>query len=161
MKRQIFYLIVYCLVMTLTSHQALSQALPAFRLVRSNNEIFSAADLTKGKPVVLIYFDPDCDHCQKLMNELFKKIAKFRKAEIIMATFKSIPEVLKFEKKFDTRKYANIITGTEGGYFFLRNYYGLVKMPFTALYDKQQNLIYSYRQETSVDDLIKRLQALK
>jgi len=42
----------------------------------------------------------------------------------------------------------------------LRNYYGLVTMPFTALYDKKGNLSYSYRKETLVDDLIKRLKNL-
>jgi len=35
-----------------------------------------------------------------------------------------------------------------------------VTMPFTALYDKKGNLNYSYRKETSVDDLIKRLKSL-
>jgi len=33
-------------------------------------------------------------------------------------------------------------------------------MPFTALYDSKGNYSYSYRDETLVDDLIKRLQGL-
>jgi thioredoxin-related protein len=137
-----------------------SQTIPPFKMALSNNKIFNAIDLPKGKPLVLIYFDPDCDHCQKLMTELFKKIKSFKKAEMVLITFKPVTEVAAFEKKYTTSKYANMRVGTEGTLFYLRNYYKLVKMPFTALYDRKGNYNYSYRDETPVDDLIKRLQGL-
>ena len=142
------------------SASVFSQSLPPFKMYRSDKTIFNAAELPKTKPVILIYFDPDCEHCQKLMKELFQKIDAFKKAEIIMVTFKSIEEVAGFEKLHSTQKYTNIIVGTEGVGFYLRNYYGLVTMPFTALYDKEGNLNYSYRKETPVDDLINRLRKL-
>ena len=137
-----------------------SQTIPPFKMTLSNNKIFKAADLPKGKPLVLIYFDPDCDHCQKLMADLFKKINNFKKVEMVLITFKSVTEVAAFEKKYTTSKYANMKVGTEGTLFYLKNYYKLVKMPFTALYDSKGNYSYSYRDETLVDDLIKRLQGL-
>ena len=150
-----------CLSTTvLFSLAVFSQSLPPFKMYRSDKTIFNATELPKTKPVVLIYFDPDCDHCQKLMKELFGKIDAFKKAEIIMVTFKSVEEVAAFEKQHNTQKYPNIIVGTEGIGFYLRNYYGLMTMPFTALYDKKGNLNYSYRKETFVDDLINRLKNL-
>src|SRR5690349_12817967 len=150
-----------CFLMILFfSETVFSQNLPPFKMYRSDKTIFNAADLPKTKPVILIYFDPDCEHCQKLMKELFQKIEAFKKAEIIMVTFKPVEELTAFEKLHNTRKYPNIIVGTEGVGFYLRNYYGLVTMPFTALYDKQGNLNYSYRKETPVDDLINRLKTL-
>jgi thiol-disulfide isomerase/thioredoxin len=146
--------------MVFFSLAAFSQSLPPFKMYRSDKTIFNATELPKTKPVVLIYFDPDCDHCQKLMKELFLKIDAFKKAEIIMVTFKSVEEVAAFEKQHNAQKYPNIIVGTEGIGFYLRNYYGLMTMPFTALYDKKGNLTYSYRKETFVDDLINRLRNL-
>ena len=137
-----------------------SQTIPPFKMTLSNNKIFNATDLPKDKPLVLIYFDPDCDHCQKLMNELFKKINSFKKVEMVLITFKSVTEVAAFEKKYSTSKYVNMRVGTEGTLFYLRNYYKLVKMPFTALYDSKGNYSYSYRDETPVDDLINRLKGL-
>ncbi len=58
---------------------AFSQSLPPFKMYRSDKTIFNAAESPKTKPVVLIYFDPDCEHCQKLMKELFQKIDAFKK----------------------------------------------------------------------------------
>jgi thioredoxin-related protein len=148
------------LMIVVFSRAASSQTLPPFKMYRSDKTIFSAAELPKTKPLILIYFDPDCDHCQKLMKELFQKINAFKNAEIIMVTFKPIEEVAAFEKQNNTQKHSNIVVGTEGTGFYVRNYYGLVTMPFTALYDKNGNLKYSYRKETLVDDLIKRLKSL-
>jgi len=152
---------VCLLIALLFATNASSQPIPPFKMMLSDNRIFSTSDLHKGKPVVLIYFDPDCDHCQKLMEELFKKINQLKKAEIIMVTYKPVSVLPPFEKKHNTSKYSNITVGTEGMGFYLRNYYGLMKMPFTALYDKKGNLIYSYKEETLVDDLINRLKKLK
>ena len=153
--------IFFCFAVILLSPSRMnSQTIPPFKMALSNNKIFNAIDLPKGKPLVLIYFDPDCDHCQKLMTELFKKIKSFKKAEMVLITFKPVTEVAAFEKKYTTSKYANMRVGTEGTLFYLINYYKLVKMPFTALYDRKGNYNYSYRDETPVDDLIKRLQGL-
>ena len=154
--------IFFCFSTTLLfSSKVISQPMPPFKMILSDNKVFNAVDLPKGKPVVLIYFDPDCDHCQKLMKGFFKKINSFKKAEIVMVTFKSIMELAAFEKKYNTHNYTNIKVGTEGNSFYLRNYYQLIKMPFTALYDKNKNLSYSCSQETGVDDLIKRLKTFK
>src|SRR6478736_5276444 len=104
-----------CLSTTvLFSLAVLSQSLPPFKMYRSDKTIFSAAELPKTKPTILIYFDPDCDHCQKLMKELFQKIEAFKKAEIIMVTFKPVEEIAAFEKLHNTQKYSNIVVGTEG-----------------------------------------------
>jgi len=152
--------ILFCLATMLFSSGVNSQTIPSFKITLSNNKIFNSADLPKDKPLVLIYFDPDCDHCQKLMTELFKKINSFKKVQMVLVTFKPVTEVAAFEKKYSTRKYANMKVGTEGTLFYLRNYYKLIKMPFTALYDKKGNYNYSYRDETRVNDLIDRLKHL-
>ena len=55
----------------LLGFKAVSQQLPSFKMTLSDNQIFNSSELPKGKPLVLIYFDPDCDHCQTLMNEFF------------------------------------------------------------------------------------------
>jgi thiol-disulfide isomerase/thioredoxin len=153
----LFCFSVACLFSLVTFSQS---PLPPFKMYLSNSSVFSVTELPKNKPVIVIYFDPDCDHCQKLMNDLFKKINNFKKTELVMVTFKPVEEVAAFEKKYKTHNYSNINVGTEGTSYQLRNYYKLTNMPFTALYDKDQKLNYSYGQDISVDELIKRLKNL-
>ena len=136
-------------------------AIPPFKMLQTNGAYFSATDLPKGKPVVLIYFAPDCEHCQVLMNDLFKKVNELKTAELVLVTFKPIEDVAGFEKAYSTHKYPNIKVGTEGTSFFLRYYYKIQNTPFTALYDKNGKALGAYRNKTDVDDLIKRVKALK
>ena len=159
---RLFVTLPLCLVAALLfSANLFSQSsLPPFKMLLSNNKVFSATELPKNKPVIVIYFDPDCDHCQKLAKEIFKNINSFRRIEVVMVTFKPIAEVTAFEKKYKTHNYSNVNVGTEGTTFQLRNYYQLTKMPFAALYDKHQKLNSSYGQEASADVVIKRLKTL-
>src|SRR5256885_13945733 len=159
-RRQFFLSVVLCSCLSILFSNApvaaqTNNTIPPFKMLQSKGTYYSAKDLPHGKPVVLIYFAPDCPHCLTLMNALFKKIKDFKKAEIVMVTFKPIDELLPFEKQYQTYKYPNIKVGTEGTTFYLRYYYNLTNTPFTALYNKKGNMVYSYRKETPVDDLIK------
>lgn len=140
---------------------ASAQSVPPFKMLLTNGKTFYAKDLPPGKPLIIIYFAPDCEHCQTLMNAFFKKINYFKTAEIVMITFKPLNEVAAFERDYQTQKYSNIIVGTEGTTFYLRMYYKLMNTPFTALYDKRGQYFYSYKNETPVDDLVRRFKLIK
>lgn len=135
--------------------------LPPFKMLMSDGKFFSSKDVQKDKPVVLIYFAPDCEHCQILMNEFFKNIDAFKTTQVILVTFKPLQELSAFERLYETYKYENIKAGTEGNTFFLRKFLKIDNTPFTALYNKDGKLIYFYRKETSIIDLIDRLKQLK
>lgn len=140
---------------------AVAQSVPGFQMQLSNGRIFSAKNLSPQKPTILIYFAPDCEHCQILMDELFKKIGSFKKAQIVMVTFENSHEVIGFERLHQTERFSNIKVGTEIPTFFLRNYYKLQRTPFTALFDKRGKMVVSYKDQTPVNDLIRHLNNLK
>lgn len=134
--------------------------LPSFAMSLSNGQYFKAADLPKGKPVLLIYFAPDCDHCHTLMNEFFRRAADFKPVEVVMVTFKPVSEVAAFEQSYQTFRYPNIRVGTEGSTYYLRLFYKLQNTPFTALYNRQGKLVCSYRKQTPLNDLLKQVKQL-
>ena len=148
-------------IVMLISAKAISQSMPSFQMQLTNGKSFSSGNLSHKQPLILIYFAPDCEHCQILMDTIFKKINEFKNSQIIMVTFKPIDEVIAFENHYETHKYQNIKVGTEIPIFYFRKYYQLENTPFTALYDKQGKLIISYKKETPVGDLIKHLKLLK
>jgi hypothetical protein len=78
-----------------------------------------------------------------------------------MVTFESDDAVAGFVKQYQTAKYPNIKVGIEIPVFFFRTYYRLEHTPFTALFDKKQQLIVSYKDYTPLDGLIKNLKLLE
>ncbi|MDQ2721580.1 MAG: thioredoxin family protein [Bacteroidota bacterium] len=163
-KLKLFFLPIIAFLLSATlcySQNKIPKTVPAFKMLLSNGSMFSSKELSHQKPLIIIYFAPDCEHCQVLMNEFFKRIDDFKKAQIVMATFEAASELTGFEKKYETSKYPNIKVGTETPVFFFRVHYNLQHTPFTALFDKRGKLIVSYKEHTPVDDLIKQLKMLK
>ncbi|HUQ97089.1 MAG TPA: redoxin domain-containing protein [Chitinophagaceae bacterium] len=119
--------------------------IPPFKIMQTDGRFFQASDLAKNKPVVLIYFAPDCQHCQVLMQGLFKNLEAFKKVQLVLITFKPLNELALFERQYRTAGFSNIRTGTEGSTYFLRYYYNLSNTPFTAVYNKQGTLVRSFR----------------
>jgi len=163
-KKRNFSFIAIILLFAVTStfpQTATAQKLPAFKMKLSNGKIFSSSDVSHTKPLIIIYFAPDCEHCQILMKGLFTRINEFKNAQILMVTFESDDAVAGFVKQYQTAKYPNIKVGIEIPVFFFRTYYRLEHTPFTALFDKKQQLIVSYKDYTPLDELIKNLKLLE
>jgi thiol-disulfide isomerase/thioredoxin len=84
--------LIFC-VMGLIQIAVAQDKIPALKLMQTNGTFYTSKDLPKNKPVVLIYFAPDCEHCQKLMAIIFKRISDFRKCELILASFKPLGDI--------------------------------------------------------------------
>ena len=142
------------------SQSAAAQTIPPFRMQLTNGKIFSVQNVSKKTSLIIIYFAPDCEHCQVLIHGLLKRINEFKKAQIILVSFEPLNMVLNFEKEYHLTAYPNIKCGTEIPTFYFKNLFNIAKTPFTALYNKNGKLIISYKNETPLDDLIKHLNAL-
>ena len=149
--------------MIFTSSFLTAQAgkIPPFQVMQANGKVFKAENLPMGKPVILIYFSPDCSHCQQFMESFFKEPAKFEKASVAMITFVPLEQVSTFSKQYHLAKHSNIFTGTEGNTFFVKNYYRLIEMPFVALYNKNGDFIESYVREINLKVVASKLNTLR
>lgn len=134
---------------------------PPFQMMQANGKVFKATDLPMGKPIIIIYFSPDCEDCQELIQGLLTRINEFKKASIAMITYLPVGSVKRFVTKYDLNKYSNIYIGTEGDYFFVRDYYKIEKFPFMVFYNENGDLIkiYNYGQKNQLEDLSLRLRA--
>ncbi|WP_164972586.1 TlpA family protein disulfide reductase [Lacibacter luteus] len=153
-------LLLFVLFIVALNAVCAQQKIPPFRMALSDGKLFSASNLPMGKPVIVIYFSPECDHCQVLMKEWFKRSNDFKKASVVMITFLPVTSVALFEKEYKTKQHPNIFTGTEGTGFFVRNYYKVLDMPFVALHDKNGNLVSTYSKDIPLNTLAAKLRQL-
>lgn len=131
--------------------------LPPFRMSMANGKQFKAEDLPLGKPILLIYFSPDCDHCEKMAKEFFKQKEKFKNASVVMMTYLPVDKVVKFVNDYGVAKQANIFVGTEGATFFVRDYFKIKELPFAALYTKRGDFVISYERNIALKELAGKL----
>lgn len=140
---------------------AQSGKVPPFQMVQANGKIFRAQDLPVGKPILLVYFSPECDHCEKMLKAFFSQANHFQKASVALITYLPVDKVSKFTKDYNLAKHANMYTGTEGSTFFVRNYYRIKELPFVALYTKNGDFVTSYEKDVDLASLAEKLKRLQ
>src|SRR5665213_4579550 len=75
----------------------------------TNEKNFTAKNVSQTKPVIIIYFAPDCEHCRNLIKAVLSKSQNFRNAQVILVSFEPLTMIISFEKEFDLKKYPNIL----------------------------------------------------
>lgn len=119
---------------------------------------YNADNIEKGKPLMIVYFDPECQHCQAFTRDMVKSISKFSSNQVVMiCSAPGIPPLKRFIQQFGLDKYANIKVGTEGMYHATMNFYKVDVTPFAALYNKNGALISFYRNVPAPAKLAKEL----
>ena len=147
------------------SHSVFSQTTVAgskvapFNIKLTNGQQFKAEQLAKG-PVVLIYFSPDCDHCQNFTQDLVKNYNVVANKQVVMVTFQDMNMLKPFVTKYNLNQYLNFKVGTEGTSYVVRNYYKISSFPYIAIYDKTGKLVKTYEGEQPHAEIFKTLKQL-
>jgi thiol-disulfide isomerase/thioredoxin len=137
------------------------EKVPPFRMMMANNKIFMAEDFPVGKPMMIVYFSPECEECHAFIEGMLNRISDFKNVSIAMVTYMTGDIVTKYVVKNSLTMYTNIYVGTEGNTLFLKNYYNIITFPFVALYDKNGNLIVKYTtKQLDINDLVGRIKKL-
>src|SRR5687767_3582371 len=86
---------------------------PPFSLIAAPDSIsFSKEDLTK-KPVLIVVFSPDCEHCRQFTKDLLANYQLVKKAQIIMSSALNYNIIKKFYEEFKIADYPQIIVGRD------------------------------------------------
>lgn len=131
--------------------------IPPFKILKSDSTYFTPANLKKNKPVMIIYFSPDCSHCQHLVYEMKPKMKQFGDTQIVMVTFTEftmLKMIKNFTRDFGLAKYPNITVGTEGHTYVVQQYYQVKTTPYIAIYDHKGKLVQAFDKVPSMEELI-------
>ncbi|AMR30894.1 hypothetical protein A0256_05375 [Mucilaginibacter sp. PAMC 26640] len=119
-------------------------AIAPYKILKIDNSYTTNADLKKNKPTMLIYFAPDCSHCQKLVYDMKPKMNSFKDLQIVMVTFSDIKMVKPFYDEYKLASFPNITIGSEGYGGSVQKFYQIRTTPFIAFYNTKGNLVKSY-----------------
>ncbi|HMO33176.1 MAG TPA: redoxin domain-containing protein [Lacibacter sp.] len=131
--------------------------LPDFKLELPDGSAFYTDNLPKNKPVVIILFSPDCDHCREQTRELVDQIHRLRQVQLVMATVLPHDKMKAFYQEFGIGKHRNIVMGRDPLFFFSR-YFQSHYIPFTAVYNKKRELVATFDGGVKMEQLLGQLQ---
>lgn len=143
------------------SRSKAAQGIPHYKILNTDSVYVTPANLKKNVPVMIIYFAPDCSHCQHLMYELKPKMEDLRHIQVVMVTFVSqLKAIQVFQRDFNLKKYPNFTVGTEGESYTVQRYFDVRMTPYIALYDKNGKLDKAWEKAPPVDELVAEVKKL-
>lgn len=104
----------------------------------------------------MMYFSPECHHCQRQMEDILSRMDDLKKVQIVLATYRPMEELIAFGNKYKLQQYPNVHAGRDTKYF-IQPFYRIKNLPYLALYDKKGKLITTFEGNVSVDRLIQEL----
>jgi peroxiredoxin len=106
------------------------------------------------KPTVIIYFNPECEHCQYEASEIGKQAKLFEKANMIMITpDDSTKRVEAFAAKYHLWEVDNLTILIDRDHRF-KNHFGTSIFPSVFIYGADKKLLKMYKGEIKIDAII-------
>ena len=127
---------------TVPSYQKLPY-IPAFKIQLADSSWFSNTNLPTKKPILILYFSPDCGHCQLETEDLISKLKDLKDLQIVMITSRPYDEMATFAEHYKLSRFKTIKIGSDTKRV-ITNFYEVKFTPFSALYDRKGKLIKVY-----------------
>jgi cytochrome oxidase Cu insertion factor (SCO1/SenC/PrrC family) len=128
--------------------------IPPFKIqLMDSTTWITKADLQK-KPTWIIYFSPDCGHCQTETEEIISNIKQLEKVQIVMVASRPYTDVKNFYDHYLLRRFPNITMGIDP-VRLLVNFYKVDYTPFSALYDKKGRLIKAFKDAPKIEEIVR------
>jgi cytochrome oxidase Cu insertion factor (SCO1/SenC/PrrC family) len=162
--KQLFFSSLLCLLLAPLLANAQSSSVepgylrfpevPPFAITLPSGKEFNNSEIKKHKPVMIILFSVDCEHCQHETKEITKNIKKFKGTQIVMITNFKHDEMTAFYKGYGIQHYSDIIIMGTDSTFRLNFFYQLRFWPGIYIYNKHNKLVYHNQGTTHIDTLV-------
>ncbi len=128
--------------------------IPPINIMQPDSSWFTNKGIPKHKPVVIVYFSPECGHCQLAAQNIYANMDKLKSAFFIWISYFSVPEIKDFKKNYKIGQLKNFRFGRDPKYA-IPSFYKVRFTPFMAVYDKKGNLVQAFEQGAEPDVLAK------
>lgn len=129
--------------------------LPAFYILGTDSStVFNTYYIEEGRPTVLFYFAPDCEHCHITCKEILGSMDSMKQADFYFVTFSNLSELKPFATQYKLNSYKNIkMIGKDYQYFF-PNFYAISNVPCVVVYDRKKQLMQRFNSTFRIPELI-------
>lgn len=124
---------------------------PSFVITLLDNTQVNVQDLT-GKNA-LVFFQPDCDHCQREAQEFERNLEAFGGTTIYFITSGPMEEIKAFADTYKLNGRPNVHFAFTPALNVLNNY-GPISAPSVYIYSEDHKLVKGFNGETPIERII-------
>lgn len=127
--------------------------LPPLNIMKTDGNSLSLKEVEDK--AVLIFFNPDCDHCQREATQISKQKSAFKDYKVYFISVDSISKIEKFAKEYDLME-NNFVFAQANGYEVYAAVGAMQSVPAIFIYNKKK-LVKRTEGEVQLEELMKYL----
>lgn len=131
--------------------------IPPFSFNDLHGYTFKNTDLSLQQNCLLIYFHPNCEHCQYEASLFIPNMKELSSYQILMISSDSIQNIKKFEEDYHLNEMDNIVMLHDPNYDF-EKIFGTKMIPTSFIYNKNQRLKKIFKGEVKIEAILKNLE---
>ena len=113
------------------------------------------AQALEGK-VILILFQPDCDHCQREAEAIREHLDAFKEYTLCFVTYAEMADIKQFAQDYELDGQENILFTFSEIQPILDNF-GSIPTPSLYIYSDQQQLVKAFEGEAEIEEVLEYL----
>ena len=134
-----------------------TKSLPIINFENLEGSKFYTQDLDLNKPSLILYFNPDCEHCQYEARAIRDSLPRFAEVNVLLISDEPIARLQAFAKEYDLAAQPNIHILYDGERNF-KALFGTSLVPSIFIYNRQQQLVKQFKGETKMEAILKYLE---
>lgn len=105
--------------------------------------------------MVLVLFQPDCDHCQREASAIRENLESFTDYKLYFISSSSLPELQQFANDYGLTS-PNIRLGQTSVESIISNF-GSIPAPSVYIYSEERKLVQKFNGETEIEKILQHL----
>lgn len=145
---------------TILDYKQTNAPLPKFNIINNESKNITKDVLESGGNLILMMFNPTCDHCEDETRAFIQNIFMFKKSKILLvAADVQTPNLSYFESNLKCSQYPSTITVAIDSAGLIRKLFTYAALPQINIYDgKSMRLLKTFEGFTPIDSLKKYIQ---
>ena len=132
-----------------------SKEIPYFTFYTLDSQRFTKDSFDDKRTKLILYFNSECDHCEKQAKWLSEDIEAFSDLELTFISFEEMKAIKAFKDKH--KFYQKNITFLQDARLTFSDKFGVETFPSILLYTKKGKLIHKFEGETKVEKILEYL----
>ena len=136
------FLVLFSLISFVASAQPPAETVPDFNFYKLDKTAFTNKNLESDKLLFFVFFDSDCDHCQRAVLDISQHYNGFKKTAIYLITLDDQEKIKGFMNKYgiNLMDKKNVTVLQDPQYEFMRKFRPR-KYPALFLYSTDRKLL--------------------
>lgn len=134
-------------------YKQLGSPMPPIRMVTTDGKVITQNDVANDANLLVMLFNPTCDHCQEETILLAKNIYLFKKTKALLMAAEGMKDYLEFfESATHVSEYPTLQMGLDSSKFIDKTF-RYMDLPQINIYDKDRKLVRIFNGDTPLDSL--------